>query len=434
MQLLLLGVSHQSAPVSVRDALAMDGDEALSFLSQLEVGSEPLTELVVVSTCNRTEFYASVTNPQTARHSLLEACQYHLGVPHLGDPDYAFVHHDEAAVRHLFHVAAGIDSLMLGEHQVLGQVREALAIAARAGTSGVLTTRLFHAAAKAGNRARNETRISHGAVSVALAAVRMAGKVLGDLSMQRVLVVGAGETGRLVSRHFAKEHPASLTMINRTFERAHEVAVKLGGTARRFEDLEAAIQGADVIVTATSSPEAIIRKEHLERVTHGRRGRPIVIVDIASPRDVDASVGKLTDVFLYDLDSLKSVVAQNHRAREKEIPRAQKVLERELTHFMEWYRGLQVQPTVRALRTSFEEIAWQEADRHAKHFHQTELEALHRYTRELLNKLLHHPTARIKQVDRSTGEGMAKLAAVQDLFQLASETRPPRRSGSEVAS
>jgi len=434
MQLLLLGVSHHSAPVSVRDALVMDGEDVLNLLSQLDVGCEPLTELVVLSTCNRTEFYATVTNLQEAGQALCEACEHHLGVPHLGDPEYAFIHRDEAAVRHLFHVAAGLDSLMLGEHQVLGQVREALAMADRAGTAGVLTTRLFHAAAKAGNRARNETGISRGAVSVALAAVRMARKVLGDLSKQRVLIVGAGETGRLVSRHFAKEHTASLTVINRTFAGAQDVVASLGGTARRFEELETALQDADVIVTATSSPETIIGRDHLERAIRGRRGQPMVIVDIASPRDVEPAVGKLTDVFLYDLDSLESIVAQNRRAREKEIPKAQKVLERELTHFMEWYRGLQVQPTIRALRLSFEEIALQEAERHAKHFHQSEIELLQRYSRELVNRLLHHPTARIKQVDRYTSDGMAKLVAVRDLFQLASEGPAPRRPGSKIAS
>jgi glutamyl-tRNA reductase len=424
MEILLLGVSHHSAPAAVRDALAMERDEVAEFLQQLQLPSGPITELVVMSTCNRTEFYASVTDWQQAGQALCDACDTYLGVPHLGDPDYAFVRRDADAVTHLFRVAAGLDSMMIGEHQILGQVRDALVVADAVGTSGVLTDRLFHAAAKAGNRARNETGIARGAVSVALASVRMAGKVLGELASQRVLVVGAGETGQLVAKHFAKESPASLVVMNRTLERAQVVADELRGTAQPLDQLATALHDADVVVTATSSPEPIITRAMLTDVVHARAGRPLVIVDIASPRDVDPGARDIPELFLYDLDSLQSIVEQNRRAREKEVPKAERILQKEVNHFLEWYRALQVKPTIRALRLSFEEIAREEAERHAKHFHRTEREFLDKFTGALVNKLLHHPTIRIKQLDRSTGDGVAKLAAVQDLFALIGERAP----------
>ena len=430
MEILLLGVSHHSAPAAVRDALAMERDEVAEFLQQLRLPSAPITELVVMSTCNRTEFYASTTDAPAAGQALCDACDAFLGVPHLGDPAYAYVRRETDAVTHLFRVAAGLDSMMVGEHQILGQVRDALVVADAVGASGVLTSRLFHAAINAGNRARNETGIARGAVSVALAAVRMAAKVLGDFTNQRVLIVGAGETGQLAAKHFAKESPSQLVILNRTLERARIVAEDLHGTARPLDDLMDALHHTDIVVTATSATEPIVTRDMLAQVMRSRAGRPLVIVDIASPRDVDPAAADIPELFLYDLDSLQSIVEQNRRAREKEIPKAERILGKEVGHFTEWYRALQVKPTIRALRLSFEEIARAEAELHAKHFHQSERELLDRFTGALVNKLLHHPTIRIKQLDRSTGDGVAKLAAVQDLFALAESPHTnPERDG-----
>jgi glutamyl-tRNA reductase len=421
MEILLLGTSHRSAPAAVRDTLAMEREEIAEFLDRLSVPTPSITELVVMSTCNRTEFYASVSDAPAARRELCTASEAFLGVPHLADPEHAYVRHDADAVVHLFRVAAGLDSMMIGEHQILGQVRDALATADAVGTSGILTTRLFHAAAAAGNRARDQTGIARGAVSVALASVRMAAKVLGDLRTRRVLVIGAGETGQLAARHLAKESPARLVIMNRTPERATVVAEELGGTARPLEHLAAALHEADVVVTATAAPDPIVTRDMLADVLSARAGRPLVIVDIARPRDVDPAAADLPDLFLYDLDALTSIVEQNRQAREREVPKAERILQKEVDHFLQWYRALQVTPTIRALRLSFEEIARAEAERHAKHFHSHERESLDKFTGALVNKLLHHPTIRIKQLDRSTGDGVAKLAAVHDLFALAGD-------------
>jgi glutamyl-tRNA reductase len=249
----------------------------------------------------------------------------------------------------------------------------------------------------------------------------MAAKVLGDLSRKQVLVIGAGETGTLVARHFTKERPAGLVVVNRTAERACTLADQLGGRARRFEELEEALREVDVVVSATAAPSAVIERAMLQAVMKTRRTRPLVVVDIASPRDVEPEAGDLDNVFLYDLDSLQSIVEQNREARAREVPKAERVVEDEVEHFMDWYRALQVKPMIRALRQSFEEIGEQEAQRHAKHFDETGREVLARYTRSLINKLLHHPTVRIKQVDRTTSDGMAMLSAVEELFKLEDE-------------
>jgi len=426
IDLLLIGVNHETAPAAVRDAVAMEREEAERFLATVRDTSGAVAETNVLSTCHRTELYAAGEGVATAGRELGAALDAFRGVTLFGGGEHTYLYRGHAVARHLFRVAAGLDSLMLGEHQVLGQVKEAAELGEQCGSAGPMLSRLFHAAATAGSRVRNETAIAKGAVSVALAAVRMAAKVFGDLSRSRVLVIGAGETGALVARHFAKERPVELVVANRTQERAAALAQSLGGRPWPLDRLEEAVQKADVLVSATSAPGHVLPLALLERVMRSRGGRPLVIVDIANPRDVAPAAARLSNVFLYDLDSLESIVQQHRAARAREVPKAERIVDDELDHYLEWYNVMQVKPMIRALRLSFEEIGEREARRHAKHFSATEHEALARYTRSLINKLLHHPTLRIKTVDRSSGDGMAMLAAVQDLFQLPPSMGPSR--------
>ena len=427
MELFVLGANHTTAPVEVRDALAMDAEETSSFLRGLRERTDSVAELVVLSTCNRTEFYGSAADVDSANRTLREAVRYYKGVTHLQNGDFTYVRAGRGAARHLFRVASGLDSLMLGEPQILGQVKDALSVAGESGGSGACLTRLFQCATHAGKRTRSETAIGRGAMSVAYAGVAMATKVFGDLSRHRILVVGAGETGALAATYLAKEQPADLVVVNRTLARAVELAAKLGGHACSLGELDQALVDADVVVTATASPEPLIGAAMLEPIIKARGRRPLVLVDVASPRDVDPKAGRLDNVFLYDLDALERIVDQNKAARAKEIPRAERIVEEELDYFFEWYDALAVAPMIRALRKAFEEIGEREALKHSKHFHRSDREMLERYTRSLINKLLHHPTIRIKELDRSTAEGVNKLAAVQELFQLRSDapTRPP---------
>ncbi|MFQ5704452.1 MAG: glutamyl-tRNA reductase [Gemmatimonadales bacterium] len=418
MQLVGLGASHATAPAKVRDALAMDADEITSVATRIRSTEEHVAEVVVLSTCHRMELYAAVSDLAEGSRVLRSAVTAQKTVDYFENGKYTRQRTGRDAARHLLRVACGIDSLMIGEPQILGQVKDALLLADRAGTCGALLNRLFNAALHAGKRARAETAIGHGAVSVAYAAVGMACKVFGDLSKKTVLLVGAGETGKLLGLHLHDESPLRITVMNRTFENAESLAADIGGIAKPIDQMQTALEDADVVVTATASGEPIITSAIVESIAKSRTRRPMLIVDIASPRDVDPAVGKLPNVFLYDLDALQVIVEQNRAARAREIPKVEQIVTEELDRFFQWYGTLAVLPTVRHLRRMFEEIGEREVRKQAKYFHGSDREALEKYTRALINKLLHEPTLRLKELDQSTSDGIAKLAAVHDLFHL----------------
>jgi glutamyl-tRNA reductase len=422
MELMALGTNHTTAPADIRDALFMDSEEVAQFLRRLRTPAESTSELVVLSTCNRTELYAATTNAAATERELRATVTELKGVDCLENGDYSFCHSGKSAALHLLRVASGLESLMVGEPQILGQVKDALTVAEDNKAPGALLTRLFNTAVHTGKRARSETVIGRGAVSVAYAAVVMARKVFADLSKHKVLVLGAGETGKLAAKHFHDEKPAKLTVMNRTFKRAARLAEDLDGDARPFEELSEALVEADVVVSATASPEPVITTEHMESAVKARGRRSVVLVDIASPRDIDPAVSRLANVFLYDMDALESVVKQNRAARVKEIPKVERIVDDELNRFCEWVHTLEVVPVVRALRRTFLEIGERETLKQAKRFHRTDREALKKYTQALINKLLHHPTLRIKELDRSTTVGFGKLAAMRDLFGLEPES------------
>jgi glutamyl-tRNA reductase len=401
----------------------------VSLYSRLRQHPEILREVVALSTCNRTEFYAFAGNRSRADSFLRETIDELKGVPHLSNGKYTYSWSGRETVRHLFHVAAGIDSLMVGESQIIGQVREAFEVADRNRAVGALLTRLFNSALHVGKRARNETEIGRGTISVAHAAVEMAQKIVDRLERYPVLVLGAGDTGALVARHFAEAGPETLTVVNRTFERAQELASELGGKARPWHELDHALTEAKVIVTATGSREPIIDARRMSRVLKKSPRGPKVLVDIANPRNIHPGVGTLDSVFLYDLDALESIADQNKARRRKEIPRVQGIIVEEVDRFISWYESLDMVPVIRALRGRFQEIADKELERQVKNFGDADQEALKEYTRALLNKLLHQPTTRIRGVETSSQHGIHKLVAIQELFELDLESFQKGESG-----
>jgi len=418
MDLIVLGASHRTAPATVRDEIQLGSDEMGTFYSHLRELREVLPEVAVLSTCNRTEFYGLARDREAADHALREAVYLHKGIQHLNNGKYTYSWAGRETVRHLFRVAAGVDSLMVGEPQILGQVREAFDTAEKHRAIGALLTRLFNAAVHAGKRARTETEIGKGTVSVAYAAVEMAQKIFDGLDHHSVLVIGAGETGALAARHFAEAQPKTLTVVNRTFEKAAELAADLGGRAVPWEEMDAALAEARVVVAATGAPEPILDLRRMEGVLK-RSGRgPKVLVDISNPRNVHPKVGDLDRIFLYDLDALQSIADQNRARRRKEIPKVEGIVAEEVDRFLAWYESLEMVPVIRALRGRFEEIAGREMQKQAKNFHPSDREALKEYTRALLNKLLHQPTTRIRNVETSSTHGLHKLVAIQELFEL----------------
>ena len=424
MELLVFGTNHRVAPAAARDRLALSRDEARGLLGALVDGADAtrvIREGVVLSTCTRTEIFAWTHEPARAielvRHRLRDVKSNDA----VSAERHTFSLRGREGAHHLFRVAAGLDSLMIGEPQVLGQVRQAYALAAEEGACGPYLTRLFQSAVRAGKRARAETEIGKGSASVAFAAVRLATNILSDLSDQAVLVVGAGRTGAQAARNFAAATPRSLTIVNRTIGRARAVAAEFGGTARPFDELHGALERANVVVTATSAPNPVITAATLCAIMRERGGKPLVIVDIANPRDVEAGAGRIPNVFLRDLDSLGDIVQKNLIRRSRQIPRVERIVDEELRKFVDWFDTLRVVPVLRSLRDSFHRIADEEVRRHLPSFDESSRDRLEQYTRSLVARLLHQPTCHLRELDLETSEGVSSLAAVQEIFQLTPE-------------
>ncbi len=417
MELIVLGASHETAPAEIRDSIQMSPADVEDFCTRLREDRDKVIELSVLSTCNRTEIYSLVSDLDAADPLLRRAVRELKGVPHLENGRYAYLLNGRDMVRHLFRVAAGIESLMVGEPQILGQVRDAFKHADHTRASGAILTRLFNTALHVGKRARAETGIGEGTVSVAYAAVEMALKVFDGLEKHTVAVVGAGETGRLAATHLAEQDPARLIVMNRTPLRGRELARELGGEFRPMDALEEVLQDADVVVTATGSQKPLLWSDTVGRAARSRRTRPLVLLDIANPRNIDPAAGDIENVFLYDLDALEGIAEQNRGRRAREIPKVEAIVEEEVEAFFDWYDALHVIPVLRALRDRFHQVGAAEVERQ-KGLSEEEREALQQYTRALVNKLLHEPTTRIKGIDARTAAGVRKLVAIQELFEL----------------
>ncbi len=398
MHLFLLGVSHRTAPVELRERLEFGTrglDEALT-----ELAARPgATECVVVSTCNRAELYVACDQVQAARADLVDfLCRYHRLeadeiLPHVYDGV------DGVAARHLFRVAAGLDSLVVGEPQILGQVKSAFSAAADKRTVGPVLNRLFPWSFTVGKRVRTETGLSEGAVSVSFAATSLARKIFGELPGRSVLVIGAGEMGKLTAQHLQAQGVARLLITSRTLQRASALAEAIGGSALPWEQLPAALEQADIVITATGAALPVLTRGEVEAVMKQRRNRPLFLIDIALPRDVDPGVGELESVFLYDLDDLQAVVQENLSRRAAEVAHAEQIVSDEVGKFEAWLTARVAIPTVVALRQRFESIRRAELERLQPKLAGLPPEARARVddvTRLLVEKLLITPTEQLK--------------------------------------
>ena len=431
MELLVFGTNHGVAPAAVRGRLALSSGESNAVLRALanDAGDRVIREAVVLSTCTRTEIFAWTRESAAATELMRATLRATKGNDAVPAARHTFSLMGREGAHHLFRVAAGLDSLMIGEPQVLGQVRRAHARAEKARTCGPYLTRLFQSAVRTGKRARAETEIGKGSASVAFAAVRLATNILSGISDRSVLVVGAGRTGAQAARNFAAGGPASLTIVNRTAERAEAVAADVGAAALTFDQLRDALKTVSVVVAATSAPNPIISAATLRAIMTERRGQPLVVIDIANPRNVEASAGRIPGVFLRDLDSLGDIVQENLIRRSKQIPHVERIVEEELQHFLDWYDTLKVVPVLKSLRASFYRIADEEVRRHLSSFDESNHDRLERYTRALIARLLHQPTCHLRELDPETSEGLSSLAAVKEIFQLTPDGPPSGNGG-----
>jgi glutamyl-tRNA reductase len=417
MQLVLVGISHHVAPVELRERVAVGIPEAEELAASLAASGEG--EAVCVSTCNRTELYLACADPTSAEELAVEAL---LRIAELDADELVpslYRLRDAAAALHLFRVAAGLDSLVPGEGEILGQVRSAF----EAGAVGPLLDRLFRQALHVGKKVRAETAIGESPSSVASAGAALAQQVFGELAGRAVLLVGAGDTAELAARNLVSRGATIRAVVNRTLERAEELTRQFGGEAVTLERVEEHLPAADVVVTSTSSPTFVLGRAAVERAVRSRRGRPLLIVDLAVPRDVDPAVRDLADLYLYDVDDLEAVVDQSLAGRRREAVQAEEIVSAEAERFRAWQASLEVVPAITSLRAQAEAIRQRELRKAAGRLDglsDAERRTVESVTAQILNKLLHLPTVRMKQA-AAAADGVVYADAVRHLFGLADE-------------
>ena len=416
LPLLLVGTDHRSAPLELRERVAYAGEAAEELLVHLLARPE-IAETAVVSTCNRTEVYVQPRDDEAAFHSITELA-FTSRAPELTSQGRLYVQRGDDAARHLMSVAAGLESMVLGEPEILGQVKQAAALAEAMGGSGALITRLFRTALKAGSRARAETAITTGAVSLGYATVELARAIFSDLEKVRVLVVGAGETGRMVTRNLLEKGVRELTVTNRTPERAEAFVGEFPGTHRvAFEERFQAAGEADLLVAATGAPEPVVTRPELAGAMRRRSGRPLLAVDLGVPRNIALDAARLENVFLHDIDSLDKLIQRNLKRRREEVPHVEEILNEELEILGSWYRALEAEPLVARLQKQAERVRQQELEAARASFPPETHDALDRLTRALVRKILHHPSTQIRGRDGKTAR-LPDLDLVRELFRL----------------
>jgi len=419
MNIVVVGLSHKTANVEVREKLAFSPTQMEKPLQAL-LALDGITEGIIVSTCNRVEIYITTRDIAggIARVKRFLADYHNFPLDILEQHIYSL--HGEDAIRHVFRVASSLDSMVVGEPQILGQIKTSYGYAAEYRSSGIILNRFLHKAFSVAKRVRTETKIASSAVSVAFAAVELAKKIFSDLSDKTVMLIGAGEMCELAAKHFLNSGVRGLMVTNRTFERAEKLADEFDGKAVRFDELFDQLHKADIILSSTGAPHTIIGAGDLEAVMRRRRQKPMFFIDIAIPRDIDPGVNNVENVYLFTVDDLQEVVASNLQQRKEEANKAEEIVNEEIGQFFKWLASLEVTPTIIALRNKFDEIRRAELEKTLVGWKdippdgQKKLEAL---TNAIMNKLLHPPTALIKQAGQG-GRTDLYVDAVRALYGL----------------
>lgn len=409
MTLLAFGINHKTAPVEIREKIAFPPEKVTEALRDL-VGQDYVNEAVILSTCNRTEVYCGLDHP--ANDAILEwLSDFHQLPLELISP-HIYVHLDNDAVKHILRVASGLDSLVLGEPQILGQIKEAYMTANQAGVIGSQLNRLFQHTFAVAKQIRTDTAIGASPVSVAFAAVTLAKQIFSELGEHTVLLIGAGETIELVARHLKENGVDKLIVANRTVERANELARVFDAEAIRLNDIPEYLPRADIIITSTASPLPILGKGAIERAIKQRKHRPMLMVDIAVPRDIEPEVGELSDVYLYTVDDLHEVIEENRKSRQEAAMQAEDIIATQVDHFMGWLRSLDAVDAIRAYRDKAQQVQ-DEVLANAKRQLQAGMdpqEVVTELARLLTNKLTHQPSTNMKHAAYHGDEELLKSA------------------------
>jgi glutamyl-tRNA reductase len=432
-EVLALGISHKTAPVALRERLAFSEREASEFARQATATAE-VREAVVISTCNRTEVYLVVGDPVRAEADVLGllARRAEIRPTELAEAIYSPRNCD--AARQLYRVTAGLESMIVGEAEIQGQVKRSHEAAMRAGCTGPLSNRLFAAALSTGKRVRTETSIGASRVSIPSVAVDLALSVLGGLQERHVVVLGAGETSELTARALADQGAGTFFVANRHADRALSLAQRFGGTVVGLDGLPEQLLGADIVLSSTSSPHPIVGRDELELVMRERQQRPLLLIDIAVPRDIEAACGELQGVSLYDIDDLQAVVARNLSTRASEAPRAQEIVEEEIHRFARWLGQLDTLPTISALREHGNELVEQVLSENSGRWESAsprDLARIEAVARAVMSRLLHEPTIRLRSLSEERGH--ASLELVRELFALREDAPSQELPAAELA-
>jgi glutamyl-tRNA reductase len=419
MNIILIGMNHKSAPLEIREKLSIACENNAKPIQEILKIPEVL-EALYLSTCNRVEVLARVGHRDAAIKSLRGFIFSHGNLSEKELEKCIYVYSGEEAVRHLFRVASSLDSMVMGEPQILGQVKDAYRLCVDQNASGIILNRLLHHAFRTAKRVRTETGVANNAVSVSFAAVELAKKIFGSLKGKSTLLIGAGEMSELAARHLINQGVRKIVVANRTYERAVKLANDFHGTPAGFEQLEEKLQEADIVISSTGAPGYVITREMAAAALHRRKNRLMFLIDIAVPRDIDPEAGGIDNVYLYNIDDLQEVVDENLKGRLKEAQKAEDLVSEEVQKFTSWYHTLEAVPTIRELKDKMGNIMKGEMERAPswiKSLGEEERKEIEILIASVLNKVLHDPITGLKEETKENG-GLSYIAAIRRLFKL----------------
>ncbi len=420
MKIIVIGLNHKSADIDMRERLAFNGPKLEEGIRRV-IELPGIHEAMILSTCNRVEIYCDVDEPERASDTIKDFLSDFHGIDRGEIERAVYIHRDHDAVRHLFRVASSLDSMVIGEPQILGQLKDAFEFALDKKATGIFLNRLMKKAISVAKRVRTETRIAENAVSISFAAVELAKKIFTDLSGRSFMLLGAGEMAELAARHLVNGGVTDVKVANRTYESGRELARQFNGKAVRFEEFLNELLHTDIVICSTGAPTYVLRKEQMQRVMKERRQRPVFIIDISVPRNIDPEINKIDNVYLYDIDDLQDVVDENIMERKKEAERAERIIDEEIEAFQKWVSSLDSFPTIIALRDKAEAIKKGEVERLINRFPELgekERRAIEYMASAIVNKLIHPPTAALKE---DTEDKDVLIATIRRLYGINGE-------------
>lgn len=420
MKTIVIGLNHKTADVDIREKLAFNGlklEEGLLKIKELP----EVKEAVVISTCNRVELYLNVNDAEKAYESIKEFFAEFHGIPRKPLDASLYLYDNITAVRHIFRVASSLDSMVVGEPQILGQLKDAFEFALEKKTTGVLLNKLFKKAISVAKRVRTETRIAENAVSISFAAVELAKKIFGSLSEKSFMLLGAGEMAELAAKHIINNGVKTIVVANRTFDRGCELAREFNGRAIKFDDFLNEMAHSDIVICSTGAQNYVLNKNQMQKVMKERKNRPVFIIDISVPRNIDPEINDMNNVYLYDVDDLQGVVDSNIVERKKEAAKAEEIVEEEIETFSRWISSLDAVPAVIALREKAESIKNEEFERlinRLPDISEKERKAIEHMANSIINKLIHAPTVVLKE---DSEDKDILIATIKKLYGLNGE-------------